>query len=54
MRIARGACPKCKGDLFLDYKANRPSGGMHKCVQCSMVFSPLVTVLSDFKIEDVK
>ena len=35
MRVAKGACIMCGGDVYLDYKANRPGGPYPKCVQGS-------------------
>lgn len=37
MRIAKGACPECHGDLYLDYKY----GSRYKCLKCHRYFEPV-------------
>jgi len=33
-----GTCPACGGELYLDYKANRPGGPYPKCIKCSRYY----------------
>ena len=37
MRVAIGACNEGDGDVYLDYKANRPGGKNPKCIHCSRI-----------------